>query len=224
MSTVTKSFEVTVRGEYQALGLHTGVPTLKGYEETFILPSQEAALSNICKHLLSPRLKKKYSDFIRFRTHNLIGIRLVGYTPNRDVLQMGIDEMNLLELHDFCILRQIMIDPYKHAGKDIFAIRAMVQKAYTEKRLAQKESADSKQGQDVKEADTLRKLNDLPPVASDPIIDINAIKQTNAAKSVAAASENPQPLPVLVPAATEVLSDDPLPEFVQDETPDPVLE
>lgn len=215
-----KSFEVTVRGQYQALGDHTGIPTLRGYEEVFLLPSQEAALSNICKHLLSPRLKKKHSDFIRFRTHELVGIKLVGYNPNREVLQMGIDEMNLLELHDFCILRQIMIDPYKHAAKDIFAIRQMVQTAYTEKRLAQKEAATSKEGVAAKEADALRRANDLPPASADPVIDINAKKLTQDFNN---AAEVKQPAEQLVPAAAEELSADALPDFVDDDK-DSVLE
>ena len=219
MADVKKSFEVTVRGQYQALGDHTGIPTLRGYEETFTLPSQEAALSNICKHLLSPRLKKKHSDYIRFRTHELIGIKLVGYVPNRDVLQMGIDEMNLLDLNDFCILRQIMIDPYKHAAKDIFAIRTMVQEAYSEKRLAQKESASSKEGLAAKEADALRKMNDLPPAASDPVININEQKLTNDKNNAAKESA----APVLSPGTAETLSDEPLPEFVDDDK-EPTLE
>lgn len=180
---MSKSFEVTVRGQYQSLHEGSGVPTLKSYEETFTLPSQEAALSNICKHLLAPRLRKKHSDFIRFRTHELVGIKLVGYVPNKDVLQMSIDEMNLSELHDFCILRQIMIDPYKHADKDIFALRAMVQKAYTEKRTAQKELLTSKEGDTVREADALRKANNLEPTSKEPVININEQKLTQNSKA-----------------------------------------
>ena len=217
MSAANKSFEVTVRGQYQALGDHTGIPTLKIYEETFVLPSQEAALSNICKHLLSPRLKKRHSDFIRYRTHDLVGIRLIGYTPNKDVLQMGIDDMNLLELHDFCILRQIMIDPYKHAGKDIYAIRQMVQKAYNERRIAIKDMETSKEGASVKEADALRKLNDLEPTAKDPVININEQRITNDKHK----AESVKPAPVLTPAPVESLGEEPLGDFVED---NPVLE
>lgn len=180
-----KSFHVTVRGQYQSLHEGSGVPSLKPYDETFILPSQEAALSNICKHLLAPRLRKKHSDYIRYRTHELTGIKLIGYSPDRDVLQMGIDEMDILQLHDFCILRQIMIDPYKHASKDIFALRAMVQKAYTEKRVASKEKETSKEGAQQKEADALRKINDLEPTATDPVININEKKLSNAAAAEA---------------------------------------
>ncbi len=214
MSTPAKHFEVTVRGQYHAVSDYGGAPALKSYEETFVLPSQEAALSNICKHLLLPRLKKTHSDCIRFRTHELVGIKLIGYMPNRDVLQMGIDEMNLLELHDFCILRQILIDPYKHASKDIFAIRTMVQNAYTEKRLAQQEAATSKEGLAMKEADALRKANDLPPTSTDPVVDINAHKQTQASRAQA---DKDKPTSKSEPAPTdEVLDDTPLPEFVND--------
>lgn len=211
---MSKSFEVTVRGQYQALGDHTGIPTLRNYEEVFVLPSQEAALSNICKHLLSPRLKKRHSDFIRFRTHELAGIKLVGYTPNKDVLQMGIDEMNLSELSDFCILRQIMIDPFKHGSKDIFAIRALVQQEYTEKRLAQKEKQTSKEGIAAKEADALRAANDLPPASADPVINVNEQKI-----SQQAAAANKEPASSTAPGTGEVLSDEPLPDFEKDVDP-----
>lgn len=208
MSNEQKFFKVTVRGQYQSLHEGSGVPTLKGYEETFDLPSQEAALSTICKHLLSPRLKKKYPDFIRYRTHELVGIQLFNYSPNKDVLQMGIDDMNILELHDFCILRQLMIDPYKHADKDIFVLRTMVQKAYTEKRVAEKERSQSKEGAEAKAVDKLRAQNDLPPAASDPVINLNEQKQTLAAKKASTAAPT---VDTNVPAE-EVESMDPLPE------------
>lgn len=220
MSEQKKSFEVTIRGQYQALGEHSGVPTMRNYEETFILPSQEAALSNICKHLLSPRLKKRHSDFIRYRTHELINIKLIGYTPDTSVLQMGIDDMNLSQLSDFCILRQIMIDPFKHGAKDIFAIRTMVQKEYTDKRLAQKEATTSKEGIAAREADALRKLNDLSPASQDSVININEQKITqdkNKADGVKHLSPSPAPA-----NDGEVLSDEPLGDFVEDA--DPVLE
>ncbi len=202
----TKSFEVTVRGQYQAFSEGSGVPGLKNYEETFNLPSQEAALSTICKHLLAPRLRKKYADFIRFRTHEMVGIRLVGYTPNPAVLQMGIDEMNLSELSDFCILRQIMLDPTKHADKDIFTIRAMVQKIYSEKRQAIKERETTKQGDAAKETDALRRANDLPPVSSDPLISVNEKKLTNAAQNAKLQAKS------TVSAPESVESMEPLPE------------
>lgn len=178
---MSKSFEVTVRGQYQSLNEGSGVPGIKAYEETFNLPSQESALSNICKHLLAPRLRKKHADYVRFRTHELVGIKLVGYTPNKEVLQMGFDEMNLSELHDFCILRQIMIDPFKHGDKDIFKIRAMVQDLYTQKRQAIKDAATSKDSAKQKEADELRKLNDLAPTSTDIILNENEQKLSQAA-------------------------------------------
>lgn len=217
MAAQKKSFEVTVRGQYHARSEHSGIPTLKVYEEIFILPSQEAALSAICKHLLSPRLKKVHSDFLRFRTHELIGIKLVGYTPNPDVLNASIDDMNLLELHDFCILNQIMIDPYKHATKDIFAIREMVKKAYSDKRLAKKELAQSREGAELKEADALRQLNDLPPASRDTVINVNEqlITQEREQKEHAPAPEFHQQGP------NDGGAEEALPPFVEDE---PVLE
>lgn len=178
-ATTEKHFEVTIKGQYHAINISSGTPTLKSYEEKFILPSQEAALSNICKHLLSPRLKKIHSDFIRYRTHELVSITLKNYTPNVDVLQMDIMDMSLLELHDFCILRQLTIDPYKHAKLDIFQIRTLVQKAYNDKRQAIKDSKESKNAIENSEAETLRKANNLETPAGTEI-NINEQKVSKA--------------------------------------------
>lgn len=221
MSDEKKHFEVVVRGQYHAMNAVSGTPTLKTYEEKFILPSQEAALSNICKHLLSPRLKKVHGDFIRYRTHELVSITLKGYRPNPDVLQLDIDDMNVLELSDFCILRQLMIDPYKHAAKDIFVIREMVKKAYTTKRQMNKDMRESKNAIANTEADTLRRVNDLPPESQDgPKVTINEHKvtQTVQARQIAA------PVDALVGKFVEPL-DAPLPPVEQDDVnAEPVLE
>ena len=160
------SFVVVVSGQYHAMSDVTGTPVLKNYTEAFTLPSQEAALSNICKHLLSPRLKKTHSDFIRFRTHELISIKLQNYTPNTAVLQMMIDDMNILELYDFCILQKLLIDPYVHASKmDIYKLRQLVQTAYNKKRQAEKSARSDKNAPEKAAGDQLREMNDLPPVA-----------------------------------------------------------
>lgn len=211
-----KHFEVVVRGQYHALNSVSGTPTLKNYEEAFILPSQEAALSNICKHLLSPRLKKSHGDFIRFRTHELVSITLKGYKPNPEVLQLDIDEMSLLELSDFCILRQIMIDPYKHAAKDIFAIREMVRKAYTAKRQAAKDNITSKNAIAEQEADTLRRINDLPAEATGTKINLN--EQKLKAPSTPPVPGGNERADYVEPA------DEPLPPPEQDDVNEPVLE
>lgn len=209
---MSKHFEVTVTGQYHAMSSVSGTPTLKNYKETFILPSQESALSSICKHLLAPRLKKSHSDFIRYRTHELVLIILKGYTPNSDVPQMDIMDMNILELHDFCILRQLTIDPYKHAKEDIFQIRTSVAQAYSNKRQAAKDMKESKNAIDISEAETLRKINDLDtPTGTN--ININEQKVTAQAQTQ---KPNPPPNPsdIVDPA------DEPLPA----EELDPVLE
>lgn len=211
-----KYFEVVVSGQYHALSVVSGTPTLKTYRETFVLPSQEAALSNICKHLLSPRLKKVHADFIRYRTHKLESITLKGYTPNVDVLQLDIDEMNISELSDFCILRQLMIDPYKHGVKDIFQIRELVRKSYQTKRQAAKDMVDSKIGIANAEAETLRKANDLPPEDTETKININEHKATQAVKAKETQTET-----VPVPGEETVIPAD---EALPPEEHDPVLE
>lgn len=212
-------FECTVRGQYQSLNEGSGVPTLRSYEEIFTLPSQEAALSLICKHLLAPRLRKTHADFIRFRTHELVGIKLFNYSPNKDVLQMSMDDMDISELYDFCILRQIMIDPYQHKDKDIFALRTMIQKVYSDKRQALKEKKESTQGVEQIKADELRKLNDLEPGDKDLVVNINEQKLTNNRQVVDKASS---PTIVATPVGEYVEPlDEPLPPVELDE---PILE
>lgn len=206
-----KYFEVEVHGQYHSLNDVSGTPTLKNYDEKFILPSQEAALSIICKHLLTARLKKVHPDFIRFRTHQLGTITLHNYTPNTDVLQMPIDDMFIAELYDFCILRQIMIDPYKHSSKDIGVIRSMVQKAYTEKRQVAKDTRELKKNDDVTEGDTLRKLNDLPNASGESKININEMK----VKRPGADSPMQAPSTSTIDAIEPL--DEPLPAMVNDD-------
>ena len=84
------------------------------YVAKFVLPTPEAALSVICKHLLDPYLRKHYDDYARFRSHKITSIVTNGRPPDPAVLNIPIDEQGVAELADFCLLRNIFIDPYKH--------------------------------------------------------------------------------------------------------------
>ena len=152
-------FEITVAGQYYGANETTGVATTKNYTARFTLPSQEAALSIICKHLLTPYLKKNYPDFARFRTHKIVSIIVKGRQPSKGVLQMAFEDMTVAELSDFCILRQILIDPSKHSNLD--KVREEVRKIW-ENRIAQQKQ-DQKTGkakENIEVADLLA-LNKL---------------------------------------------------------------
>lgn len=178
MNEANRQFKVTVEGQYHAL--HTsGNPTLKRYVAEFILPSQEAALSIICKHLLNPYLHKNYPDFIRYRTHELKSIVVVGRAPDPAVLQMSIDEMSMAELSDFCILKQILIDPYKHAN--LAAARELVQTTWSTKRQRILEKESGKTAQEEKEIAELLQQNKLPPQQDSVGVSVNERKATAAA-------------------------------------------
>lgn len=161
-------FIATITGDYQTSASPTNAPTLKSYKVQFKLPSQEAALSTICKYLLLPRLKTIYPDCVRFRTHKLVSLEVIGNQPDRAVLQMGIDEMNVHQLADFCILRQIQIDPYKH--KDLAAIKTKVQEAWSLKRQNLKDAEGSKEAKEKAEIEALMALNDMQMENEDVII------------------------------------------------------
>lgn len=160
MEQVKRSFEIVVEGQYSAIGDITGTPTIKHYLAKFVLPSQEAALSVICKHLLAPYLRKTHRDFIRYRTHKLVSITAIGRKPDTEVLQMSIEDMSVGQLSDFCILKGIMIDPYKH--QDVVVTRERIAEAWRLQRQVRKEADNSKAGDQQKEVDALLNANDLP--------------------------------------------------------------
>lgn len=194
-----RHFEVVVDGQYRALH-ESGSQTLKRYTSKFILPSQEAALSVICKHLLSAYLQKNYSDYINFRTHELKSITVIGRQPNPEVLQMGIDEMTKDQLWDFCILRQIMIDPNKH--DNLGKCKEIVMNTWRTMRQVAADKQSSKESTSEKEAEMLRKANKLPPKSDGVQININAqkaaaanIRNSDSEKSLPGNIESDEPLP-----------------------------
>lgn len=166
-----RHFIVAVEGQYIALGEASGVPTVKNYRMEFNLPSQEAALSVICKHLLAPALRKKYSDFIRYRTHKLVSINAIGRKPDTGVLQMGIDEMSIDQLSDFCILRNILIDPYRHT--DLPLTREKVAEAWRAQRQSRQEAQASGATKEQKDIDSLLAANKLEKEGETPQVNIN---------------------------------------------------
>ena len=193
----TRNYEITVQGQYYGVHDATGSPTIKSYVAKFILPSQEAALSAICKYLLDPYLRKHYADYAKFRSHRITSVIVNGRPPDPAVLQMAFDDMGVRDLSDFCILKQIMIDPYKH--KDLEACRIEVKRVW-EARVSQMK-ADEKSGaaKEKVEVDALLKMNELPKSGDAPEININEQKIFKAAEKGLKAEE-PAPLE---PAAEE---------------------
>ncbi len=159
MSQVKRSFTFTVEGIYYGSHGQTGLPVTKPYIAKFVLPSQEAALSVIVKHLLKPWLRKHHPDYASIRTHRITSMDTSGRLPDPKVNQMAFEDMEVADLSDFCILNQIFIDPYKH--KNFEECREQVVKLYQsrsdEKKLAKKTGKDVEQ----KEVADLLKLNDL---------------------------------------------------------------
>lgn len=185
-----RHFECTVQGQYQSISTHSTQPTLRNYTASFILPSPEAALSIICRHLLAPYLRKNYPDFVRVRTHKLVSMVAHGRTPDTSVLQMSIEDMNISQLSDFCILKQILIDPYKHA--DFQKVKELVINEWNTKRLVAKEEAKTVEDKNKKEAEALLALNGLP--VDDAPLSIQ-IAPNNAKQP------NPQPVVTTLPIA-----------------------
>ena len=197
-----RNYEITVTGQYYGAHDTTGTPTVKAYVAKFILPSQEAALSVICKHLLDPYLRKHYADYAKFRSHKITSIIVNGRPPDAKVLQMEFETMGVRDLSDFCILKQIMVDPYKHA--DLEKCREDVKRIYSERVAQQKADVTSGAAKAKVEADELLKLNDLPPVGEGAEININEQKIAQALKKEKKLEVVP-PEEIIPPASEEDL-------------------
>lgn len=180
MSEPKRSFALTVEGQYYGAHGQTGLPIIKNYTAKFVLPSQEAALSVIVRHLLKPYLAKFYPDYASVRTHKITSVSHSGRLPDPRVNQMPFEDMGVADLSDFCILNQIFIDPYKH--KSLEACREQVQTIYhrrsDEKKLAKKTGKDVEQ----KEVAELLALNDLKSL-DESIPNLNEQRQGAALKN-----------------------------------------
>ncbi len=209
MSDQKRYFKFTVSGQYVALH-DAGAKTLRSYCADFVLPSPEGALSIICKHLLDDTLRKKYSDYIKFRTHAITKTAVVGREPNPSVVNLTIEEMNFEQLSDFCILRNILIDPYKHGA--ITNAREVISAAYRMQRLAIKEKEEHKDAKVNKEVDELRKLNNLEPQNDGLSLNINQQLAEKASLPI-----NPKRISNNEPVPGDI-NDEPLPDFVDDNT------
>lgn len=165
-----RRFTITLEGIYYGSHGQTGLPVTKPYVAKFVLPSQEAALSVIVKHLLKPWLRANHPDYASVRTHRITSVDHTGRLPDPKVNQMAFEDMEIADLSDFCILNQIFVDPYKH--KNFEKCRENVMRLYQtrsdEKKLAKKTGKDVEQ----KEVAQLLAMNNLhaedesiPPMA-----------------------------------------------------------
>jgi hypothetical protein len=118
---------------------------------------------------------------------------------------MAFEDMSIADLADFCILKHIFVDPYKH--KDFEKCKEEVKRQW-ESRVAQVK-ADKSTGaeKEKEEVDELLKLNELPPRSESPEININqqkiaaAIKKGGDAAKASGVAEDA----ALPPAADEDL-------------------
>ena len=192
-------FTIIVEGQYYGAHDQTGAPTIKAYTATFRLKSPEAALSEICKHLLDPYLRKHYPVYAKFRSHKITSMTSDGRPPDPKVLQMSFDDMDVADLFDFCLLKQILVDPYKH--KDLEKCRNLIKEIW-EKRVAQ-QKADEKSGKakEKKEVDDLLELNKLE--------DTNGVINENEQKIGKALKEGAPK--IIAPAPDDADAGEPLP-------------
>lgn len=164
-------FKVVLEGQYLGAGDASGVAVIKPYKAEFKLQSMEAALSNIVRYLLEPKLRSMYPDFRAYRTHKIVSIDVEGPAPDRSVLNLDIESMSMNQLADFCILRGIQVDPFKCVAKKVKrgeesvsfsqleVARETVAKKWDEKRGQSKDAERDRLA--ATDQDALLKLNDL---------------------------------------------------------------
>ena len=83
----SKGYLVKVRGEYFAAAAGNR-KILSIYELEVKLPSMDKALSVIKNKLLDKLLKLKYSDYINYRTHELVSFKALGITEDLEHLPL----------------------------------------------------------------------------------------------------------------------------------------
>lgn len=151
-------YHVTVEGQYYAN--IDGRKAILDYKEVFKLPSMNMALSVIRNELLHERLRSSAKHYTGFRTYKITHVETVGEQrkPEPSVLNLPIEQMNVQQLSDFCILRGFSFDP--HSIGDILDARAQVLKlnqVYLTERMKNREAEH-----EIEKANELRALNELP--------------------------------------------------------------
>lgn len=150
-------YEFTVEGQYKA-AITGGGDCIKNYKLNFTLPSVDGALGEIVIHLLKPKMRVAYPDFIRVRTHKITKCKVIGTPPDAKVLSRPIETMSMQQLMDFCLLSNLYIDPLKY--KDLPKAREVVAQALLDRNSSQE--IESVEAQKRLHGDELRKLNELP--------------------------------------------------------------
>lgn len=203
-------YKATVEGQYFANtgGVRGG--SIKKYSAEFILPSNEAALSVVVSKLLSPKLSMQYPDYTRYRTHRLVKLEMIGdYKPNRAVLELPVEAMSMAQLLDFCLLRGIMIDPYKR--KNVEIAREQISLAWEEKKRLMRDN--SAEAEAKKKDDALLELNNIPIEKGG--VQVTMRQDIPAPRTVELPPDNsPAPLARVEDAVDEAPPS--LPEFEQD--------
>lgn len=112
-------YKITLEGQYMSIGDASGSKVIKKYSAEFKLLSMEAALSVIVSKLLDSKLRQTYEGYVTYRTHRIVKVEVEGPKPNADVLSQAIEGMSMAQLTDFCILRELPVDPAKSEGKKV---------------------------------------------------------------------------------------------------------
>lgn len=158
--------KVTCEGQY-VYGLGTTKQTCQ-FKEVFFIPKsdEKIAQSVIKKHLIKPRLKKKYDNFRWVRICQLTDIQpgdgqdsQIDVADHRDV-----PKMNREQLTNFCVQNEIGVEPAEFGSVAI--ARQAVADAYddkknrTEDELTNKQASVLRKRQEHEKKAELFKLNE----------------------------------------------------------------
>lgn len=96
----------------------------KKYDVTVNVPKVEGALSLIKNRLLDPALKKKYSDYLTFRTHEIVS--MTPLSPNSPEPNNNLQYMSRERLEQYIAFNSVPIDLKDYAKEDVGALRSAV--------------------------------------------------------------------------------------------------
>lgn len=151
-------YEITITGEYytkKAAG--TEVASIYPYKVAFILPSLDSALAVIKGKLLNDKLKQVYDTYETYRTHSVTGVKLVTGSVDQSVVNLPINELTLVQLDDYCVVKRLFCDVYK-AGS-LAKARFLVTKLSGEQSERFNASAESRKAE--ADENELRRLNEM---------------------------------------------------------------
>lgn len=129
---MSAGFKITVEGDYFARSeALKGEKIIRKYRiEGLRVPSMNRVLSTLRDKLLTPALKRKYPDYVRFRTYHVVEVEALDNDARRELGKLDTRYMSRRQLEQYVMENglQVPVDLYPN----LFKLREAVQMARTD--------------------------------------------------------------------------------------------